>query len=311
MRAKVAETPYHGRRAMPSAPHTPPAAHLLAHAAAQLESHGIVNPQLEVAVLLAHALSIDRAQLYTRLRHPVPLQQAATFWHYVQRRLRREPLQYITGVQEFWSMALQVDQRVLIPRPETELVVEVAVRLLRQHPSPLPVKIVDVGTGSGCIAIALAKELPHAEVWATDISSAALAVARENAQQHRVMNRITFLHGDLCIPLPREVDFDMLVANLPYIAHEDLVALQPEVRDWEPWSALDGGRDGLDCYRRLIDQGPRVLRPGGWLVMEIGDGQRAAMLYLLHQQPELTAVSCLADYAGLDRVLVARRAEIV
>lgn len=285
----------------------PSAAHLLARATAQLARAGITTPQLESALLLAHALGSDRTHLYARLRHPVGPQHVSAFWHCVQRRLRREPVQYITGVQEFWSMTLQVDRRVLIPRPETEVVVEVAVRLLQ--PQTSRPRILDVGTGSGCIAIALARELPQAEVWATDISPDALVVARANAQRQGVLRQITFLQGDLCTPLPCGVAFDLLVANLPYIPHDDLVALQPEVRDWEPRGALDGGRDGLECYRRLIHQGWQALRPGGWLVMEIGYGQRQAMLELLQQQPHLTAAACVADYAGLDRVIVARRVE--
>ncbi|MEW6298992.1 MAG: peptide chain release factor N(5)-glutamine methyltransferase [Thermodesulfobacteriota bacterium] len=290
------------------APNTP-AARLLAHATAELGRRGIATPQLDAAVLLAHALGIDRARLYARLRDPVPAQQAEAFWLCVQRRLRREPLQYITGVQEFWSLALQVDRRVLIPRPETELVVEVALRLLKHNASSPPPRVLDVGTGSGCIAIALARELPGAEVWATDASRDALGVARENARRQGVAKQLTFLHGDLCTPLPEGMDFDVLVANLPYIPHEDLATLQPEVRDWEPRNALDGGRDGLDLYRRLVTESPRVLRPGGLLVMEIGPGHRAAMLHFLQGQPGLTAAACLPDYAGHDRVIVARRAE--
>ncbi|MCS6927172.1 MAG: peptide chain release factor N(5)-glutamine methyltransferase [Candidatus Binatia bacterium] len=288
---------------------SPSAAHLLARATAQLERAGIPTPQLEAAVLLAHAVGSDRTHLYARLRHPVGPQQVSAFRHSVQRRLRREPLQYIIGVQEFWSMTLQVDRRVLIPRPETEVVVEVALRLLQHQRAPHRPRILDVGTGSGCIAIALAREVPQAEVWATDISPDALIVARANAHRQGVFRQMTFVQGDLCTPLPCGVAFDLLVANLPYIPHDDLVTLQPEVRDWEPQGALDGGRDGLDCYRRLIQEGWQVLRPGGWLVMEIGHGQRAAMLDLLQRQPHLTAATCVADYAGLDRVIVARRAE--
>lgn len=300
--AQEAETFHTG----PQAWSHPSAAHLLARAAAQLERAGITTPQLEAAILLAHALGSDRTHLYARLRHPVGPQYVSAFWHCVQRRLRREPVQYITGVQEFWSMTLQVDRRVLIPRPETEVVVEVAVRLLQLQASRP--RILDVGTGSGCIAIALAREVPQAEVWATDISPDALVVARANAQRQGVCQQVTFLQGDLCSPVPYEAAFDLLVANLPYIPHDDLAALQPEVRDWEPRGALDGGRDGLECYRRLIHEGWKVLRSGGWLIIEIGHGQRAAMLDLLGQQPHLTAAACVADYAGLDRVIVARRA---
>jgi len=300
-------------------------ASLLCEATAQLTAHAVPDAQLDAEVLLAYVLGTNRAGLYARLHDPYSSQHAQAFQHLVQRRARREPLQYITGVQEFWSLPFRVDQRVLIPRPETEVVVETALRLLSQsaignrqstieqppHPGPLPqgerrISILDLGTGSGCIAIALATELPRAEIWATDISQDALAVTQENARRHGVAGRITFLHGDLFIPTVRAEDrFDLIVANPPYIAHDDLATLQPEVRDWEPHSALDGGVEGLDFYYRLLSEGPDYLRPGSWLVMEIGRGQSAQVLRFAQDQQSLGNCFCIPDYTGKARVIVA------
>jgi release factor glutamine methyltransferase len=166
--------------------------------------------------------------------------------------------------------------------------------------------ILDVGTGSGCIAIALAKELSQAKVWATDISPEALAVARENARHNGVAEQVRFLQGDLFLPIVGEKDdFNLIVANPPYIAQSELAVLQPEVRGWEPPLALDGGPDGLDFYRRLLHEGPIYLRAGGWLVMEIGHGQGEAVLRLAQERRDLSACRCIADYAGRERVIIA------
>ncbi|MGH7967011.1 MAG: peptide chain release factor N(5)-glutamine methyltransferase, partial [Candidatus Binatia bacterium] len=243
---------------------------LLREATAALRARGISTPRLDAEVLLAHTLGVSRAGLYARLYDPCPSRQAEAFRRLIQRRARREPLQYITGIQEFWSLEVMVDSRVLIPRPETEVVVETALGLLassvagskskvqsskfkvfnpqsaiRNPQSVAPqsaIKVLDVGTGSGCIAIALAAELPQAEVWAVDVSHDALTVAEANAQRHGVAGRITFLQGDLFTPVAgQENEFDLIVTNPPYIPRYDLATLQPEVQHWEPHTALDGG----------------------------------------------------------------------
>lgn len=279
--------------------------HLLTDAVTVLTAHGIATPRLDAEVLLAHALEVDRAGLYACLHDPLPPRRVAAFHRLLARRARHEPLQYITGVQEFWSLAFRVDQRVLIPRPETEVVVETALRLGERE---IPLRVLDVGTGSGCIAVALATELPQAEVWAVDTSRDALAVARENAERHGVAGRIRFLQGDLFTPVEGEDGgFDLVVSNPPYIARDDLAALQPEVRDWEPRGALAGGVDGLDFYRRLLSEGPAYLRSGGWLVMEMGQGQYGEVLRLIGQRRDLSAGSGVLDYAGRARVAVARK----
>jgi len=285
----------------------PSVGQVFSKAVIELTAHGISNPRLDAEVLLAHALGTDRTGLYTRLHVPLSLEQQETFRVLFQRRMQREPLQYITGVREFWSLEFKVDLRVLIPRPETEVVVETALRLLSQSAIRNPQSaILDIGTGSGCIAIVLAKELPQAEVWATDVSADALAVAGENARHHGVAERIRFLQGDLFSPLAGKEDgFDLIVANPPYIARPELAALQPEVRDWEPLAALDGGPDGLDVYRHLLHEGPTYLRTGGWLVMEIGHGQGTAVLRLARERRDLADCRCVSDYAAGERVVIA------
>jgi release factor glutamine methyltransferase len=166
----------------------------------------------------------------------------------------------------------------------------------------------DVGTGSGCIAITLAKELPSAELWAIDVSQMALVVALANARRHDVEKRIRFLQGDLFSSITKDSQsFDLIVSNPPYVTHPDLAVLQPEVRDWEPRGALDGGRDGLDFYRRLVKESPAYLRPGGWLVMELGAGQCLAVMRLIQAQGNFQESFSVQDYAGLERVIVARR----
>jgi release factor glutamine methyltransferase len=200
---------------------------------------------------------------------------------------------------------------VLIPRPETELVVETVLHLLpavRNPQSAIRSRILDVGTGSGCIAVALATEFPNAEIWATDISPDAIAVAEINAHHHNVHHRIHFLVGDLFASLTDQGQvFDIIVSNPPYIVRDDLSTLQPEVRDWEPRQALDGGGNGLDFYCRLLNAAPHYLADGGWLVLEIGHDQGSPVLHLVKEQPGWIESFCLPDYAGCYRVIAVRK----
>jgi release factor glutamine methyltransferase len=318
-------------------------AETVAQATTELANYAISTPRLDAEVLLAHTLGLSRARLYAQMQEVISESQVQRFHYFLYRRQQREPLQYITGIQEFWSLEFYVTPDVLIPRPETELVVEATLTLLDKNQmangkwqkhqeaggwrletsSPLPsslkpqasslkgsdtghraLRLLDIGTGSGCIAIALATELLQAEIWATDISPAALTIAKENAQRHGVADRIHFLHGDLFTPLAdQQLSFDLIVANPPYIAHNDIPLLQPEVRKWEPRSALDGGSDGLDFYRRLLNQSSDYLRPDGYLVMEIGHGQRTDILRLAQQQPDFIMSLCLRDYEGRERIV--------
>jgi len=289
---------------------------LLTEAEEQLRAHDIDTARLDAEILLASVLATDRTHLFSRLSSSVAQSDQAAFQLLLQRRLRREPLAYITGVREFWSLEFRVTPDVLIPRPETELVIETALRLAAQStiyapqspiPNPQsPLCMLDVGTGSGCIAIALAKELPTAELWAVDISQTALAVARVNAQRHGVEQRIQFQQGDLFSPVRANGQyFDLIVSNPPYITRFDCAALQPEVCEWEPQTALDGGEDGLDFYRRLVAESPTYLRPGGWLIMELGAGQSPQVLHLIQARGNFQASYSVQDYAGIERVVVA------
>ncbi len=280
---------------------------LLAGAEARFSAVGIDTARLDAEALLAHALTLDRAQLFARLRDGITTEAHGIFLKLVQRRARREPLAYIIGVREFWSLAFHITPAVLIPRPETELLVETSLRILAEAQLlTSPLRLLDIGTGSGCLAIALAKELPRAEVWAVDLSLAALAVAQDNAQRLGVAARTHFLHSDLFSAFSQtELRFDLLVANPPYIACGEIATLQPEVRDWEPHLALVGGTDGLDFYRRLLTDSPRYVRSGGRLLMEIGTSQAASVLDLFRHHATFANSSCLQDYAGHDRVVVA------
>lgn len=287
------------------------AAKLLESASARLADAGIETARLNAEVLLAHACNIDRSALYAGWHRRVPAECRARFETMLTRRLAREPLQYIVGSQEFWSLDFLVTQDVLIPRPETELLVELALRLPRagvqhgreraQHAAPL---LCDLGTGSGCIAVALARELPRAEIWAVDLSAAALAVAAANAQRHAVADRIHFAESDLLVAVG-DLRFDAILSNPPYVCSDELQDSQPEL-GWEPCLALDGGAAGLDVIKRVVTESHPRLKDSGWLIMEIGADQGSAVERLAHAAG-FGPVSIQPDYAGLPRALVARR----
>jgi len=271
---------------------------------ALLASVGIEAASLEACVLFEHAAGCDRAALLARGREPVEPGAAQRYARLLEERSRRIPLAYLTGEREFWSLRLRVDSRVLVPRPETETLVEAA--LERLGPGA---RIADIGTGSGAVAIALASELRDATLHATDRSAAALEVARANAAEHGFALRIEFLLGDLLAPLAAlPGPLDALVSNPPYIPTADLAGLQPEVRDFEPRAALDGGAGGLDLIGLLVAGAPRLLRPGGWLLLEIGAGQADAVQRLAQTTGCYTEISIRRDLAGIERVIAARRA---
>ncbi|MCP4667139.1 MAG: peptide chain release factor N(5)-glutamine methyltransferase, partial [Deltaproteobacteria bacterium] len=245
---------------------------------------GIENPRLDAEVLLAHQLKSERLALYLNLDQPLTKEEISGYRTSVKRRVQREPLQYITGVQEFWSLEFAVGPQALIPRPESEMLVELAMGLLKvtgQERDHVPA-IVDVGTGCGALAVSLACEMAHAKVWATDISLAALELARQNALKHRVADRVSFLEGDLLKPLENlEQRFDVILSNPPYVASEEYEALPPEVRDYEPRLALDGRRGGMCYVERMIKEAPDYLFPGGWLLIEMAPHQTEESLRLV------------------------------
>ncbi|QRO00937.1 peptide chain release factor N(5)-glutamine methyltransferase [Archangium violaceum] len=241
------------------------------------EKRGVDAPRLTAEVLLAHVLKTTRVRLYVDLDRPMEKTELTTFRALIERRMAGEPTQYLTGVREFYNRPFKVDPRVLIPRPETELLVEAA---LHRLPKDAPGTALDVCTGSGCLAISLAAERPQATVLATDLSPDACTLARENAQALGVAERVTVLQGDLYAPLPPDARFDVVVSNPPYIATGEIAGLSPEVRR-EPRMALDGGPDGLVLIRKVVQGARRVLKPGGLLAMEIGETQGDAVKALL------------------------------
>lgn len=272
----------------------------LAEAAARLGAVGVPQPRLTAEVLLAHLLRRERGFLYAHPEQELTPGETAAFTALLQRRAAGEPLQYLTGVQEFHGRPFAVSPAVLIPRPETELVVAAALDLL---PLAAPARVVDVGTGSGCIAVTLALERPCATVIATDISPAALALARRNAAA--LGARVEFVESDLLAAAPGP--FDLVISNPPYIAEGDWPALQREVRDHEPRTALLAGLAGTEIYARLIPQAHAALRPGGWLVLELGYDSAPAVRALL-AGGEWSRVATRRDEQGWERVLTALKA---
>ena len=277
--------------------------------ARQLEAAGDSQPRRTAGVLLAHRLGVDRTHL---LMHPEEVIAEVDYQVYlrmIDRRTAGEPVQYITGHQEFYRLDFVVGPAVLIPRPETELLVERVLTLIRglNVSSPL---IVDAGTGSGCIAVSLAVELPQAGVIATDISEAALAIAAQNAERHGVGGRIRFLQGDLLAPLAGlglENRVDCLASNPPYVETGRPELVQREVREYEPHVALFGGPDGLDFYRRLLREGLPYVKPGGFLIFEIGYSQMEAITRLVSAS-SWELVDITHDLQGIPRTLTIRKA---
>jgi release factor glutamine methyltransferase len=268
---------------------------LLRWTADYFAGRGIDNPRLDAELLLANTLGLDRVGLYVNFERPLQGSELAAFREQVRRRAGREPLAYILGKAEFWSLPLKVTPAVLIPRPETELLVEESLARL-----PSGGRVLDVGTGSGALAIALAHERPEFVVTAIDVSAAALEVAGENACSNEVAERICFLQQDLAA-LPAG-PFDLVVANPPYIPVGELASLMPDVRDFEPHLALDGGADGLDAYRALARQAGSVLAPDGWLLVEVGIGQ-ATVVKQLFAGAGLAEIFAASDLAGIERVV--------
>ncbi|TDI34361.1 MAG: peptide chain release factor N(5)-glutamine methyltransferase [Acidobacteria bacterium] len=278
------------------------AARFLERGADELGRAGIAEARVEAELLLRHALGCTRESLLARLQEPVPAEATGHFFQLVERRRGRVPVQYIIGTQEFYGLSFRVTPAVLIPRPETEGVVEQTALAFENARAP---RIADIGCGSGCIAVALAHTLRDAELVAIDRSKAALAIARENALRHGVVARVELLESDL-LEAVADSDLDAVVSNPPYIPDEELAGLEPEVTEHEPRDALSGGADGLDVIRRLVPQAHRALRPGGMLVLEIGHGQSQAVETLL-REAALLHERTVPDLAGIPRIVIARK----
>ncbi len=274
-------------------------AQALQAARARLHEAGIEDADLEAEVLLRHALGLERADLYARLQEDIDAAQAAAFERFIQRRLTHEPTAYIVGRKEFYGIDLEVTPDALIPRPETELLVDEALRLAPDGPC----LIVDVGTGCGAIAVALATRLPRAIIYAIDSSERALALAARNVERLGLSAAVHLLHGDLLDPLPRPVD--LIVANLPYVKTGDWEVSPPEIREHEPREALDGGREGTASLARLLRAAPSHLRPAGRLLAEIGWDEGDQLTEVTRRSFPTAEITVKKDLAGLDRVLVA------
>jgi release factor glutamine methyltransferase len=267
-----------------------------------LEGKGVDSPRLQTELLLAHVLKIPRLKLYLDFERLLSGAELDTLRQLVKRRGEREPLQYILGTTSFCGIEITVTPAVLIPRPETELLVEQAWSFLASRPSPTA-KVLDFGTGSGCIAVAIAHKFPPCEVHAMDASEDALSVARGNAE--RTGTRIAFHRGQAIADLKSPETFDLIVSNPPYIPEAEIGSLQPEVRDHEPRLALSGGTDGLDFYRLIASEARTRLAPGGRIMVELGhDQEQAAQAVFERESWEVEQI--IGDYAGTPRILIAR-----
>ena len=272
----------------------------LAQATTHLANHDVESPQLDAELLLAHLLGTNRAAILARPEQQLPPELLTRYRNLVARRGDHEPLAYILGHREFHGLEFMVDPRVLIPRPETELLVEHALKIASQMAHPP--RIADVGAGSGAIAVSLAVHLPWCTVYALDNSPGALEVVTENARRHGVDGRVHCLHSDLLAALPGPVD--IITANLPYVTTDEWQELPPEIRIHEPRSALDGGPDGLALIERLLTTAEPNLRPGGAILLEIGAGQGIETTTLALRHLPQTRVKLIQDYAGLDRLVI-------
>ena len=261
-----------------------------------LARHRVEDAALEAEVLLRHTLKIDRAQLLSEPDRELKQKQADTYRTFIKRRIKGEPSAYIIGHREFFGLDFHVDKHVLIPRPETELLVEQAILREKKYKNPV---IVDVGTGSGAIAVSLAKNLPDAEIYAVDISKAALKVAGRNCLAHGVENRVKLLRGDLLEPIKTQVD--IILANLPYVRTSDIPLVS--TNGFEPSLALDGGADGMDVVKRLCVQAKDRLHPAGCLLLEIGSGHSQRISDILQELYPVATIKILPDLSGIARVV--------
>jgi release factor glutamine methyltransferase len=274
-----------------------------------LRDHRIENPRLNAELLLAHSLNLSREGLYIHLHEQLKEEEKDELERLIERRIRGEPLQYILGHLEFWAFDLKVNPHVLIPRPETELLVEQGLSILSKDSFETPHCVLELGTGSGAITISLAKELKDVFLVATDISRDALVLAMGNAKSAGVIHQIEFVNGDLFAPFrffKERKPFDLILSNPPYINRSEIQGLPKEVKDYEPISALDGGEDGLEFYRRITSQAPFYLRKRGWILMEVGQGQGSKVSDLIEKGGCFNEPELIRDFSGIERVVQAQ-----
>ena len=282
----------------------------LREARALLSAQGIESSQLEAELLLRHVLEVRKEDLILHSDEALTELQEEHFRQLVQRRCRKEPLAYITGRREFWSLDFTVNPNVLIPRPETEGLIERMLELAGGGARDAALRVLDVGTGSGILAVVAALEFPQAWITAVDCSPDALAVTRDNALRHLVAERIELLLMDMMKPwnLKDSGVYDFILSNPPYIPSQEMERLMPDVRDYEPRAALEGGPDGLACYRRLIPNAFYYLKPEGHLIVEVGDGQAESVAQNLQTHSGFEEIKIIQDLSGKGRVVSARRA---
>lgn len=273
-----------------------------------LSKKEVDSPRLQAELLLAHVLRLPRMQLYLNFERALTGTELDSYRELIARRGKREPLQLLIGSTSFCGLEIEVNGHTLIPRPETELLAEQGWTFLNRTPAAAdpPPTVLDFGTGTGCLAVTLAVRCPSAQVWALDCSAEALAVASRNAARHGVSERIHFVQGNALSALGSEAPFTLIISNPPYIPSGELPTLQPEVRDFEPHQALDGGADGLDFYRRLAAEAGARLKPSGKIMVEFGDGQSEPLRELFASQKWIVE-EILEDYTQRSRILVARK----
>jgi release factor glutamine methyltransferase len=267
-----------------------------------LAKKSIESPRLQAELLLAHVLGLERMKLYLNFERALAPAEVDRFRDLIRRRGQREPLQHIVGSTSFCGLEIAVNRHVLVPRPETELLAEAGWTFLSTL-NPQPSTALDFGTGSGCLAIALAVKSPGARVHALDLSADALEIAKQNAARHQVLQRIQFVCGDGFAALPEGSRFDLIISNPPYVATAEIESLEPEVRDYDPRSALDGGADGLDFYRRFAVDARPFLRTGGRLMLEFGDSQADAIRSIFETQ-NWVVEAVKEDYSRRPRIVV-------
>ena len=272
----------------------------------RLNQAGIDSPRMEAEVLLAGALRLCREEIYRKPDRILSEGEKAISRDFVDRRIRREPMAHILGYKEFWSLDFKITSNVLIPRPETETLIETLLSLNNETPRGVSPHLLEIGTGSGVIAVVAAQEIPNCQVTATDYLSEVLTVARSNAKKHGVSDKINFIQGDIFSGIP-VAPYDFIVSNPPYIETLHLSGLMPDVRDFEPQRALDGGEDGLDFYRRIIPGALNYLKEGGGVVLEVGETQANAVSTLLCVEGQYEAIKVTQDYGGYDRVVSAKK----
>jgi release factor glutamine methyltransferase len=263
-----------------------------------LSANGIEDSYIEARMLLGHITKLPPVRIYTQTEQTLSHTQERDLYKLIERRLRREPIAYIVNRREFYGIDLYIDSRVLIPRPETELLVDAAIEFSKNTYLPL---IADIGTGCGAIAISLALNLPQSKIYATDISYPALEVARLNCENHKVTRQVTLLQGNLLEPVPERVD--LVVANLPYVRSSELDNLSPEITVFEPRTAIDGGENGLKYIRQLLEQAREKINPPGCLLMEIGQNQEQEVTHLVNSYLDKVSFAFIPDLNGINRVV--------